>query len=552
MKLSIIIPTYRGQDKIHNILSAIFSVNNTSFECIVVNDGSDDYTADTLDYFSSDLRLKVIDQENKGQAKARLNALKYSEAGYVLFIDDDDDVDVLALVKFLDEKVLEKDLYVFPYSYQRVDSGSIFDVNFKDYDSVNDYKADLLYGSCHYGCFLWNRIFKKEILLTIVDELNNYDAPGEDLVFNLLYVDKVIEIEFVPINYYCYMVYDSSFTKSISRDKYDNYIAVNSFISAYVATGFDDVLIESHQSRNMFNIKRLAAKGEVVKQRGGVSDFFRIAYKVMSLYKVISNKIGSLYFYIYGFFHYSSLKNYSSKFNVIGLKETLQHVKNGFSVARFGDGEMRLLTKRGSIGFQKASEDIANCLRDVISTDSKSLLLCLPMLKSSNMKVTSKLAWASLLSSVGDIEKFISKDKVYGNAFISRPYIDYKKPDLTIFTQFQDIFSGKKILIVNGYNNNLHNSALLKGALDIKRIAIPNKNAFSLKVSVSKKIDSLLLQEEFDLVVFSCGPLASYLAYVHHQDIQCLDIGHIDIEYEWSLLRATKKVSVDSTTCGEV
>ena len=55
------------------------------------------------------------------------------------------------------------------------------------------------------------------------------------------------------------------------------------------------------------------------------------------------------------------------------------------------------------------------------------------------------------------------------------------------------------------------------------------------------------------LVLLALGPAATILAYdLAKSDIRALDIGHIDLEYEWYLMGAEEKVVVKNKYTNEV
>ncbi len=91
MKVSVIIPTYNGADKIKKILQSLERQTFQNFEIIVGVDGSTDNTKEILEnqkYFSSE-RLIVFEQENKGRAVIRDNAAKKAQSNLLVFFDDD-------------------------------------------------------------------------------------------------------------------------------------------------------------------------------------------------------------------------------------------------------------------------------------------------------------------------------------------------------------------------------------------------------------------------------------------------------------------------------
>ena len=56
----------------------------------------------------------------------------------------------------------------------------------------------------------------------------------------------------------------------------------------------------------------------------------------------------------------------------------------------------------------------------------------------------------------------------------------------------------------------------------------------------------LSLTNKDDLLILALGPAATVLAYELSGERQCLDLGHIDIEYEWFRMGATTKVAIPS------
>jgi glycosyltransferase involved in cell wall biosynthesis len=101
-KVSIIIPCYNDDKYLLKTINCVRSQTFTSWECIIINDGSRDRTENIILQISSqDNRLKYIYQENTGVCIARNNAIKTSVGEYVLCLDAND----LISENFLEETV---------------------------------------------------------------------------------------------------------------------------------------------------------------------------------------------------------------------------------------------------------------------------------------------------------------------------------------------------------------------------------------------------------------------------------------------------------------
>jgi glycosyltransferase involved in cell wall biosynthesis len=93
--VSIISPCYNGEEYVSRMLDSILSQTYTNIEMICVDDGSTDKTADIISSYSSkfkenNMSLKLIHQDNQGQASAINNALKIVNGDYLCWIDCDD------------------------------------------------------------------------------------------------------------------------------------------------------------------------------------------------------------------------------------------------------------------------------------------------------------------------------------------------------------------------------------------------------------------------------------------------------------------------------
>lgn len=89
---SIIIPAYNVEKYIGECLDSVLLHQKLTYdiEIIVVDDGSNDKTADVLKKYQHEYGITVITQKNLGQAAARNNGIKASHGKYLLFLDSDD------------------------------------------------------------------------------------------------------------------------------------------------------------------------------------------------------------------------------------------------------------------------------------------------------------------------------------------------------------------------------------------------------------------------------------------------------------------------------
>ena len=88
--VSVIIPAYNAAKYIAEALNSVFAQTFTSYEVIVINDGSEDTEELERELNSYRDRLHYIKQENQGAAVARNTGLHAAAGEFVAFLDADD------------------------------------------------------------------------------------------------------------------------------------------------------------------------------------------------------------------------------------------------------------------------------------------------------------------------------------------------------------------------------------------------------------------------------------------------------------------------------
>ena len=107
--ITVIVPVYNVEKYLNKCLDGILAQTFTDFELILIDDGSKDRSGAICDeYAAKDDRVKVIHQENRGQAAARNAGIKLASAEWVSFIDSDDIVHP-QLLEFLYRGVTESE-----------------------------------------------------------------------------------------------------------------------------------------------------------------------------------------------------------------------------------------------------------------------------------------------------------------------------------------------------------------------------------------------------------------------------------------------------------
>ena len=134
-QLSIIIPVYNVDSYINECLESIKNQTFKEWECILVDDGSTDFSGSICDSYSkNDNRFKVIHQENKGVSAARNAGLNVAQAPLLSFIDPDDFISNNFYMHLISSMKKEDAQYAAAY-YCVVDEEGKIPTDYKIYNS---------------------------------------------------------------------------------------------------------------------------------------------------------------------------------------------------------------------------------------------------------------------------------------------------------------------------------------------------------------------------------------------------------------------------------
>ena len=94
-KISVVVPCYNQGKFLSETLDSVLAQTLQEWECIVVDDGSTDNSADIAKaYCAKDNRIRYVYQENAGPSAARNKGVSQTQAPLIYFLDGDDLIDV--------------------------------------------------------------------------------------------------------------------------------------------------------------------------------------------------------------------------------------------------------------------------------------------------------------------------------------------------------------------------------------------------------------------------------------------------------------------------
>lgn len=245
------------------------------------------------------------------------------------------------------------------------------------------------------------------------------------------------------------------------------------------------------------------------------------------------------------------LRNSGKNYNILTDSETIDLItREKISVSRFGDGEFNWMFGKKSAAFQENDPLLSTRLQEILkNSNDKNLLIGIPVMINgiNEYESQTKYFWATyLLKNRNKLSKYLREEKVYCNTNFTRPYMDFADKSISVdkFTNIKRIWKDKNVLIVEGDKTRFGvGNDLLSETTSISRIVCPSRNAFSVYEKILAKIESLGNRDQ--LILLSLGPTATVLAVdLCKQGYQAIDIGHLDVEYEWFIRKSRTKVSL--------
>lgn len=234
---------------------------------------------------------------------------------------------------------------------------------------------------------------------------------------------------------------------------------------------------------------------------------------------------------------------------VASISETISEVvQHHASISRFGDGEMLLTNPNKSIGFQKGNAVLAERLVEVLRSTNEGHLVCLSDVFVNLYRYNRKARrfWRTHFFLYGSYwDYYLTPGKQYYNTFVTRPYMDFasKEKCSRWFEELKQIWNDRDIVFIEGEKSRLGvGNDLFDNAHNIRRILCPVSNAFDKYNDI---LSIALNLEKNVLFLIALGPTATVLSYdLFKAGYQAIDIGHVDVEYEWWRMGAQRKVKL--------
>ncbi|MBT2678821.1 glycosyltransferase [Bacillus sp. ISL-35] len=293
--ISVIVPVYNVEKFLPRCIESILNQTYNDLELILVNDGSPDNCAEICNqYEKQDARIRVIHKKNGGVSSARNSGIEAATGEFILFVDSDDYLD-LNMCEVLMHNQEQTNCDIVICGYKSVDANHEF-----DYNLGIEYKGNLIEMGHRFSELLeksllnvpWNKLIRKSLIKVKFD--TEMDM-GEDLVFNLSYLENVEYICSIKDALYNYYNNQNSATNNkryipinITEDFYRNIknfcdksvrqYEIKPIYMEFMDSLFSTVQYISERERNYNKKKRLLSdcfNNEFLQEIYSVGSFYR-------------------------------------------------------------------------------------------------------------------------------------------------------------------------------------------------------------------------------------------------------------------------------------
>lgn len=181
--ISIIIPIYNAEKYILRCLESLQQQTLENIEIICIDDGSTDTSTDIIERFAqTEGRCKLIRQSNSGAGAARKRGVYAASGQYIGFVDSDDYVDSGYFEKlYTAARTNSADVVATSDSFLVYEDGRLEKHPMFHFSKKRNLSKEEWYHIFYMSGVMWNKIYKRDFLLSILDYYIESDLSCEDV-----------------------------------------------------------------------------------------------------------------------------------------------------------------------------------------------------------------------------------------------------------------------------------------------------------------------------------------------------------------------------------
>lgn len=207
--LSVIIPCYNGEKYIEKCINSIKKQSYHNLEILIIDDGSTDKSLHICNNIAkTDIRVKVVHQENKGLPATRKIGIDIASGEYITFVDVDDWIHP-QMYEFMMKGMISENADIAQCGVCNaylLHNGQI-ELKQRLYSQITDtyQKYNRVEGvlkildDTEWHSYMWNKIYKKEVFQNVIFPIGRFldeDLSVMHQIFHNCYLSIYFNSEF--------------------------------------------------------------------------------------------------------------------------------------------------------------------------------------------------------------------------------------------------------------------------------------------------------------------------------------------------------------------
>lgn len=218
-KISVIIPIYNTEKYLDKCLNSCINQTFKDIEIILINDGSTDNSFEICkEYLKIDSRIRLFNQENRGQGFARNFGIMKSKSDFIYFLDSDDFIEPDTIEQLYNQVIFDKsDIVIGGWEKVNEDLNQIIKTNPAiDVDVLNSKNKVSYIFSFQFTYVACGILINKKIFLDNFLFFPNYFHEDLYLMPKIFYFAR--KISYVDNKFYKWIERNDSSSNSFSME----------------------------------------------------------------------------------------------------------------------------------------------------------------------------------------------------------------------------------------------------------------------------------------------------------------------------------------------
>jgi len=213
------------------------------------------------------------------------------------------------------------------------------------------------------------------------------------------------------------------------------------------------------------------------------------------------------------------------------MLETMEEIGNGKSIARWGDGEIRIMLQpEFDLSFQRPNPQLANALQDLLVSYDENFYHTLQAFPT----MTSSRFWMGIWADSWHLLKplMMNSTSKWANTHVTRPLFFQKHREEAV-SAWRSLWDNKNVCLIAGKGSRFALlPELFDNVKDIKRIDSLPRDAFDEFDDLKRRIDDA---PNADIYLTALGPtgtvLSAHISSPSGGNKHSIDIGHLASSY---------------------